>query len=155
VVWARSPDAGGGSTAAAAAGQASQGGQGSPSQGAQQPLTAAGWAQVAATLESQQDYAGAARAYRKALHLDPGSTEARTRLGFDLLRAGRPSAAVPVVRPLTAKKGAARPMALLVLGLAQRSEHDPAAARTLRTFLRVAPNHPAAAQVRRLLHTPG
>jgi hypothetical protein len=44
-------------------------------------------------------------------------------------------------------------MALLVLGLAQRDAHDPAATSTLRTFLAVAPNHPAAPQVRRLLGT--
>jgi hypothetical protein len=89
------------------------------------------------------------------VHLRPGSGALRVRLGFDLLRAGRPDDAVPVVRALSEHNGSQRPMALLVLGLAQRSRHDPDASRTLRRFLKVAPNHPAAAQVRRLLAQDG
>jgi TolA-binding protein len=42
-------------------------------------------------------------------------------------------------------------MALLVLGLAQRDQHEAAATHTLRTFLHDYPGHPAARQVRRLL----
>jgi cytochrome c-type biogenesis protein CcmH len=115
------------------------------------PLTADGWSQVGTSMESQHDYAGAARAYRNAVRLRPGSRPLRIRLGFDLLRAGRPRDAVPVVRGISQHNGPERAMALLVLGLAQRAEHEPGASRTLRTFLKVAPDHPAAAQVRRLL----
>lgn len=148
VVWART---GGGPSDAVAGAAAPASAAPSPDR----PLTADGWSQVGTSLESQHHYAGAARAYRHAVRLRPGSAALRVRLGFDLLRAGRPRDAVPVVRALSQHKGAERPMALLVLGLAQRSEHDPAASRTLRVFLTVAPNHPAAAQVRRLLAQDG
>lgn len=40
---------------------------------------------------------------------------------------------------------------LLVVGLAQRQRKEPEATLTLQRFLRIAPNHPAAAMVRRLL----
>ena len=150
-VWARTgdgqPDQAGGQVSASA--------PASPSPTSNRPLTADGWSQVGTSLESQHDYGGAVRAYRHALRLRPGSAALRTRLGFDLLRAGRPHQAVTAVRQLSERKGPDRPMALLVLGLAQRTEHDPAASRTLRTFLTVAPDHPAAAQVRRLLAQDG
>jgi len=148
VVWARTGGGQGDQMAGAAASAAA-----APS--ADRPLTADGWSKVGTSLESQHDYAGAARAYRHAVHLRPGSAALRVRLGFDLLRAGRPRDAVPVVRALSRHEGAERPMALLVLGLAQRTAHDPAASHTLRTFLKVAPSHPAAAQVRRLLTQDG
>jgi cytochrome c-type biogenesis protein CcmH/NrfF len=109
------------------------------------------WTAVAVSLEEQKDYAGAVRAYRKALQQQPGSAAIRTRLGFNLLRSGRPAGAEPVVRGIAAKKGPYRPLALLVLGLAQRQQGDPAGAHTLRRFLEIAPDHPAADQVRRLL----
>ena len=146
VVWART-GAGQADQAAGAAAPATA----SPNR----PLSADGWAKVGTSLESQHDYSGAARAYRHALSLEPRSAALRVRLGFDLLRAGRPRDAVPVVRALSQHKSAERPLALLVLGLAQRSEHDPAANHTLRAFLKVAPNHPAATQVRRLLAKDG
>jgi cytochrome c-type biogenesis protein CcmH len=148
VVWARAGGGQAGQVADAAASATA-----TPS--ADRPLTADDWSQVGTSLESQHDYAGAARAYRRAVHLRPASGALRIRLGFDLLRAGRAGDAVPVVRPLSRHPGSERPMALLVLGLAQRSRHDPAASHTLRTFLKVAPNHPAAAQVRRLLAQDG
>jgi cytochrome c-type biogenesis protein CcmH len=145
-VWARADD---GRPAQAAAPSATT----APS--SEKPLTADGWSQVGTSLESQHDYAGAARAYRHAVRLRPGSAPLRIRLGFDLLRAGRAHDAVPVVRRLSQHPGPERSMALLVLGLAQRTEHDPGASHTLRTFLKVAPHHPAAAQVRRLLAQDG
>ncbi|MEX0429329.1 cytochrome c-type biogenesis protein CcmH [Nocardioides sp. DS6] len=70
---------------------------------------------------------------------------------FALLRAGRPAAAERLVRPVSRRPGADRPLALLVLGLAQRAEGDPAATATLRAFVERYPHHAAAAQVRRLL----
>jgi cytochrome c-type biogenesis protein CcmH/NrfG len=148
VVWARTGDGQAGQVADASASATA-----APSP--DRPLSADGWSQVGTSFESQHDYAGAARAYRHAVHLRPGSGALRVRLGFDLLRAGRPRDAVRVVRSLSRHKGSERPMALLVLGLAQRSEHDPAASHTLRTFLEVAPDHPAADQVRRLLAQDG
>jgi hypothetical protein len=49
------------------------------------------------------------------------------------------------------RPGPHQALSLLVLGLAQRSMNLPSADATLRRFLRVAPHHPAAPQVRRLL----
>lgn len=70
---------------------------------------------------------------------------------FALLRAGHPKQAIALVRPALHGTRADRPMALLVLGLAQRAEGSPAATGTLRTFLDRYPHHPAADAVRRLL----
>ncbi len=109
------------------------------------------WVAVGSSLEQQQNYRAAARAYRKALAAQPGSDELRTRLAFDLLRSDQPAAAARTAGPVARKPGDYRPLGLLVLGLAQRKQGDPAADRTLRRFLQVAPQHPAAAQVRRLL----
>ncbi len=109
------------------------------------------WTAVAQTLEDQHDYAGAVKACRRALEAHPGSAALTTRLAFDLLRAGRPAQAARSAVAVAHRPGEFRPLGLLVLGLAQRQQHDPAADRTLRTFLDVAPHHPAAGQVRRLL----
>jgi len=70
---------------------------------------------------------------------------------FTLLRSGRPAAAERLARPVADRTGADRPLALLVLGLAQRAEGEPAARRTLQRFLHRYPHHPAAADVRRLI----
>ncbi|SDS60756.1 cytochrome c-type biogenesis protein CcmH [Actinopolymorpha singaporensis] len=109
------------------------------------------WVSLARSWEDQQKYDEAVKAYREALKQRPDAESVRTQLAFDLLRTNHAGEAGRMVRATAAKSGPDRPMALLVLGLAQRRQNDPAAASTLRTFLRVAPNHPAAAQVRRLL----
>jgi cytochrome c-type biogenesis protein CcmH/NrfF len=70
---------------------------------------------------------------------------------FDLLQQGQPVAAESLVRDLTDRPGRTGTLALLVLGLAQRADGDPAARATLERFLREHPHHRAAAQVRRLL----
>jgi len=115
------------------------------------PATVAQWRSLAGSLEEQGRYDAAAAAWRKALQLRPRSAQMRTSLAFDLLRSGDPARAEQVARPIAAAQGPQRAMALLVLGLAQRQQHEPAATRTLRTFLRHYPHHPAAAQVERLL----
>lgn len=74
-------------------------------------------------------------------------------LAFSQLRSGRPAVAERMVRPVAHRPGPDRPLALLVLGLAQRAEGEPDAVHTLRSFLARYPHHPAAAQVRRLLAT--
>jgi hypothetical protein len=56
-----------------------------------------------------------------------------------------------VARPVARADGAQRAVAMLVVGLAERDQHEPAATHTLRAFLRDYPDHPAADQVRRLL----
>lgn len=70
---------------------------------------------------------------------------------FDLLKNGQPAAAEALVQGFADRPGKTGTLALLVLGLAQRAAQDPAATETLRRFVREHPNHPAAAQVRRLL----
>ena len=116
-------------------------------------LGADDWLRLGRSLDSRGDPSGAEHAYRRALALAPRNAAARTRLAFDLLRDGHLPAAERLVRPVTGPAGTYRPLALLVLGLAQRGRGEPAATATLHRFLRVAPDHPAAPQVRRLLRS--
>jgi cytochrome c-type biogenesis protein CcmH len=109
------------------------------------------WLALGVSLDRRGDPAGAERAYRRALALVPRDAAARTRLAFDLMRAGHLAPAERLVRPVAARRGPYRPLALLVLGLAERGRGEAAATATLRRFLQVAPHHPAAVQVRRLL----
>jgi len=115
------------------------------------PADASAWAALARDLESRQAYPEAAGAWQKAADLRPRSMAIRTRLAFDLLRGGRPGAAADTAVPAARRPGDHQPLAVLVLGLARRAEGDPRADRTLRRFLRIAPGHPAASEVRRLL----
>jgi cytochrome c-type biogenesis protein CcmH/NrfF len=110
------------------------------------------WVRLGRSLDSRGDPSGAEHAYRRALALAPHDAAARTGLAFDLLRRGHLSRAERLVRPVSGPPGRYRPLALLVLGLAQRAHGEPFAA-TLHRFLRLAPDHPAAAQVRRLLRS--
>lgn len=104
---------------------------------------------IGESLEGQGRFPAAAQAYQVALALRP-DTAVRLRLAFAQLRAGQPAEAgrsagqVLIERPGDEN-------ALLVLGLAQRAAHDPAARQTLDRFLTAAPGHPAAPDVRRLL----
>ncbi|HET8604744.1 MAG TPA: cytochrome c-type biogenesis protein CcmH [Marmoricola sp.] len=115
------------------------------------PATVAQWRSLAGSLESQGKYSAAVAAWRKAVQLRPGSPSLQASLAFDLLRSGQPARAEHVARPVASAQGSQQAMALLVLGLAQRARHEPAAATTLHHFLRLYPDHPAAGQVRRLL----
>ena len=133
-----------------AGGTASASATGSPAASAA-ALGAPGWVALGRSMDRQHDYAGAVRAYRKALRLAPGSASVRTQLAFDLVRTDRPAEAASVVRTTARQKGPDRAAALLVLGLSQRARSQASARQTFRTFLAVAPHHPAAGQVRRLL----
>jgi cytochrome c-type biogenesis protein CcmH/NrfF len=105
---------------------------------------------LAQSLEQQGQYRAAADVYRTAVAADPAPT-LWLRLAFALLRSGRPTDAADIARQVLAGQPADAD-ALLVLGLAERAGRSPAAAQTLRRFLRAAPDHPAAAEVRRLLN---
>jgi cytochrome c-type biogenesis protein CcmH len=70
---------------------------------------------------------------------------------FQLLQAGHPADAESLVRPVAARPGHDRALAILILGLAERAQDEPAWRATLTRFLQHHPHHPAAAQVRRLL----
>lgn len=115
------------------------------------PATVAQWRSLAGSLEDQAKYDAAVAAWRKALQLRPGSVAMRASMAFDLLRAGDSAKAEEVARPIARAGGSQQAVAMLVLGLAQRNQHEPAATHTLRTFLREYPDHPAVGQVRRLL----
>lgn len=122
-----------------------------PTRAQTSPMKARDWVAVAQSLEQQQDFRSAADAYRHAMRQQPNAPTVRTGLAFDLVRSGRPRQAIGLMAPMAHRSGPHRALALLILGLAQRSAHLPAADATLREFLAVAPHHPAAAQVRRLL----
>lgn len=99
--------------------------------------------------ESHDDWVHAAEAYRHAAALTPDPAVS-LRLAFALLRAGQPDAATQVANSV--EHGAPdNADAVLVLGLAQRASSDPEADQTLSRFLAIAPGHPAAAEVRRIL----
>ncbi len=95
----------------------------------------------------------AVTAWWQALEAHPGSDVVRTRLGLDLLRSERSGEVAAVVEPVARRTGPQQATALLVLGLAQRDLGRDTAVATLRRFLHLAPEHPAADQVRRLLES--
>ncbi|MFE9955112.1 cytochrome c-type biogenesis protein CcmH [Micromonospora sp. NPDC005299] len=116
----------------------------------QPPADAAAVAvRLAQDLEGQQRYDAAAQMYREALNERPEDA-VRLRLAFALLRAADAAGAERTARELLGRSPDS-PDALLVLGLAQRTTRPPEAPATLRRFLSVAPGHPAAAEIRRLL----
>ncbi|MGW4154907.1 cytochrome c-type biogenesis protein CcmH [Micromonospora chersina] len=107
--------------------------------------------QLARDLETQDRYDAAAQMYQEALRDRPDDA-VRLRLAFALLRAGDGAAAQRTARDVLAREPDS-PDGLLVLGLAQRNSRSVEAGGTLRRFLAVAPAHPAAAEIRRLLAT--
>lgn len=107
--------------------------------------------QLAHDLETQDRYDAAAQMYQEALRDRPDDA-VRLRLAFALLRAGDGAAAQRTARDVLAREPDS-PDGLLVLGLAQRNSRSVEAGDTLRHFLAVAPAHPAAAEIRRLLAT--
>jgi cytochrome c-type biogenesis protein CcmH/NrfF len=114
-------------------------------------LDANAWLELGRSLDRQGDRAAAEQAYRRALATAPALAAARTRLAFDLLQERRWREAERLARLVSGHSGRFRTLALLVLGLAEHSQHEPTATATLRTFLRLAPHHPASPGVRRLL----
>jgi cytochrome c-type biogenesis protein CcmH/NrfF len=107
---------------------------------------------VARDLEQQDRYAAAADMYREALRIRPDDG-VRLRLAFALVRAGDTTGAEQIARQVLATAPDS-PEALLVLGLAQRRTNPAESAATLRRFLTVAPDHPAVAEITRLLTSP-
>ncbi|MFC0005564.1 cytochrome c-type biogenesis protein CcmH [Micromonospora siamensis] len=104
---------------------------------------------LAQDLEGQQRYDAAVQMYREALRERPDDG-IRLRLAFALLRSADASGAEQVAREVL-DDSPGSPDGLLVLGLAQRTTRPVDAPATLRRFLTVAPQHPAAAEIRRLL----
>ncbi|MGC5021312.1 cytochrome c-type biogenesis protein CcmH [Micromonospora sp. DT47] len=107
--------------------------------------------QLGRDLETQDRYDAAAQMYREALR-DRPDDRIRLRLAFALLRAGDSTGAEQTARDVLARSPDS-PDGLLVLGLAQRGSRSAEAGRTLRRFLAVDPEHPAAGEISRLLAT--
>ncbi|TDC40570.1 tetratricopeptide repeat protein [Micromonospora sp. 15K316] len=105
--------------------------------------------QLARELEQQQRYDAAAELYRDALRELPDDG-VQLRLAFALLRAGDAAGAERTAREVLTRSPDS-PDGLLVLGLAQRSTRPEEAPQTLRRFLTVAPRHPAAEEISRLV----
>ncbi|MET7752242.1 cytochrome c-type biogenesis protein CcmH [Micromonospora sp. NPDC005367] len=105
--------------------------------------------QLARDLERDHRYDAAAELYREVLR-DRPDDGVQLRLAFALLRTGDAAGAERTVREVLARSPDS-PDGLLVLGLAQRSTRPGDAPDTLRRFLAVAPGHPAAPEIRRLL----
>lgn len=107
----------------------------------------------ARALDDADRFADAVTAYRAVLEERPQDRAVVLALAFALLRDDRPGEAVPVVETVLAADPE-HPEALLMLGTAERAlGHDEAGA-TLRRFLDLAPDHPAADAVRALLEEP-
>ncbi|RZU75313.1 cytochrome c-type biogenesis protein CcmH/NrfF [Micromonospora kangleipakensis] len=104
---------------------------------------------LARDLEAQDRYDAAAQMYREALRDRPDDT-IRLRLAFALLRAGDAAGAGQAAQEVLSHTPDS-PDGLLVLGLAQRRTRPAEAPRTLRRFLTIAPEHPAAPEITRLL----
>lgn len=104
-------------------------------------------------LEAAGEFTQAADAYGQALRERPDDPQIRLRLSFVLLRDGRPALAAETLQPVLAAQPD-HPQALLLLGLSQRAEGQTSATATLQHFLAVAPDDPAAGQVRGLLAGP-
>jgi cytochrome c-type biogenesis protein CcmH len=117
---------------------------------ADRPTNPDTWIALGAALEAERAYGQSAQAYRIAAELRPRDVRTEVRLGLVLLQAGEPAEAESVARRILADHPA-HPEGTLVLGLAQRARDRPTARATLRRFLDLAPAHPAAGQVRRLL----
>jgi cytochrome c-type biogenesis protein CcmH/NrfF len=103
-----------------------------------------------AQLEQAGRFSAAERAYRRALTLAPGEPGVRVRLAFAVLRQGRPAESEGLARELLEEEPD-QPDALLLLGLAELGQQEPGGVDTLRRFLAVAPDHPGAGEVRRVV----
>ncbi|MGY2002462.1 cytochrome c-type biogenesis protein CcmH [Blastococcus sp. SYSU DS1024] len=107
----------------------------------------------ARALDDAGRFGEAATAYRAVLEERPQDLAVVLSLAFALLRDERPEEAAPLVRTVLAA-APEHPEALLMLGSAEHALGDPTAGTTLRRFLELAPDHPAADAVRELLGEP-
>ncbi|MGY2065143.1 cytochrome c-type biogenesis protein CcmH [Blastococcus sp. SYSU DS0619] len=107
----------------------------------------------ARALDDAGRFPEAVTAYRAVLEERPQDQAVMLALAFALLRDDRPADAVPVVQTVLAEHPE-HPEALLMLGSAEHALGDDAAGTTLRRFLELAPDHPAADAVRTLLEEP-
>jgi cytochrome c-type biogenesis protein CcmH/NrfF len=117
---------------------------------ADQPDDPKAWLALASELDARGDLDAALGPYQRALQLAGDDHAVQTAAASALVRADRPAAAEPVLRRLE-QRFPDDPDILLLLGTAERALGRFEASMTLRRFLRLAPDHPAADAVRSLL----
>jgi cytochrome c-type biogenesis protein CcmH len=114
------------------------------------PQTAGQWVTLGRAYDKAGQYPQALAAYGMALKLQPGADDVVLMRDDVLVRSGKPSDALPTLTQLGSKYPD-NPDVLLILGLAQNRTGDAAGKATLRKFLQLAPDSPAAPGVRKLL----
>jgi cytochrome c-type biogenesis protein CcmH len=114
------------------------------------PRTADQWVSLGRAYDKAAQYPQALAAYGMALKLRPGADDVILLRDDVLVRSGKPADALPTLRGL-ATRYPDNPDVLLILGLAQNRTGDSGGAATLRHFLQLAPDSPAAPGVRKLL----
>jgi cytochrome c-type biogenesis protein CcmH len=114
------------------------------------PRSADQWVTLGRAYDKAGQYPQALAAYGMALKLQPGADDVVLMRDDVLVRSGKPADALPTLTQLGAKYPD-NPDVLLILGLAQNRTGDAAGTATLRKFLELAPDSPAAPGVRKLL----
>ena len=114
------------------------------------PQGPAEWVTLGRSYDRAQQYEQAVAAYEMALQLDPTDESVVLMRADVLVRSGHPADALPTLVELDERHPDTADV-LLLLGLAQHQTGEPAAAETLRRFLELAPDSPAAPGVQALL----
>lgn len=116
----------------------------------ERPDDAGAWVALGRAYDAGGQLASAVRSYDRALALRPAADDVQLLRAAVLVRGGSVAEALPVLEQL-AVRYPDDPDTLLVLGNAQDILGRPEAERTLRRFLELAPDAPAAATVREQL----
>ncbi|MEX2290525.1 MAG: cytochrome c-type biogenesis protein CcmH [Mycobacteriales bacterium] len=119
----------------------------------ERPKDPQGWVALGRAYDASGELAEALRAYDQALTLRPRADDVQLLRASILVRGGSVGEALPVLTDLAARHPD-DPDTLLVLGNAQDILGRPEADATLRRFLELAPDAPAAAVVRERLAQP-
>jgi cytochrome c-type biogenesis protein CcmH len=116
----------------------------------ERPGDPAAWVALGRAYDRDERWPEAVAAYDRALELQPAADDVALLRAGVLVRAGSPAEALPTLQDL-AGRYPDNPDVLLILGLAQEGAGAGDATATLRRFLELAPDSPAAPGVRSLL----
>lgn len=119
----------------------------------ERPDDPAVWLTLGRVLDGVDRIGEAYTAYERALELDPADPEAAQLAAWALIRGESPDEAIPLLEPLV-QRDPGDAQSVLLLGLAQYGDNDPAATTTLRRYLDLEPTGPQVDQVRALLGEP-
>jgi len=129
---------------------------GSPSPGPAAPADEDNWLTRGRTAYVQKRFGAALAYFRKALKDSPRSFDALAGVGQSMVMSGQNLQEATRVLERLLQLDASRAEAWLSLGMAYQMRRTPAKAwRPYREFLRLAPEHPSAEEVRRLLEANG